>query len=116
MHQYFIKFKKTDSWAFLISFLFCFNASWYKMTAYVYIWIAKNVMFVSFYRFNNILNAIGLLTVLELQNVSVKYENNYENIYKFDMYIFWGYYWFLCSYVWKHIFLKKTHKITKQGI
>lgn len=45
-------------------------------------------MFVSFYRFNNILNAIGLLTILELQNISFKYENKYENIYKFGMHIF----------------------------
>lgn len=30
---------------------------------------------------------LGLLTILELQNISFKYENKYENIYKFGMHI-----------------------------
>lgn len=44
------------------------------------IWIAKNVIFMSFYRFNNILNAIGMLTVLELWNISFRCENNHDFI------------------------------------
>lgn len=81
MHQYFIKFKKTDSehsWYPYYFVLIPRGIKWQPMCTYE---LLKMLYFGSFYRFNNILNAIGLLTILELKTYLLSMKISMKKIF-----------------------------------